>query len=734
MGMTRDEITSLVTTTVGQTDSASVTLCNTFVQRAYEMVWNAELWRDTVTIDTTGAVTAGVNTYTMPSGFDRVISLQLLSGGVPVGFLDPTTTAFILQTEPTALTTQGVPTKYEEFVHTDGTKKIRLFPLPNASYTLTMSGKRVCPTLGATDNLQIRNIDNAVIALATADMYTRQRQLGKAGEMAKKAGAFIEEARKIELEQTNKPRLSKTATVTVNNFGELVDAVCERVGTWTPDNVILARNFLKRRYRMIWDSFAWKDSLTTATASTTNAQNYITMPSGIERAISVTADGKLLDPVDAAYLMQVDPTIFTRSGVPLVFEERDVSGAKRIMLFPIPDAVYSVTVAGKKTITNLSADTDAPVIRNIDNVLIVFAASDLQARLGNNEQAKALVEEGSAELQALQKLESEQTFRARVSKPLTVAGNSLAEMTGAVAARTGQYAPDAAILIKDFLRRNYQQVYNSNLWTESTVEINVTSVTGILILPEFVDRVVAIRGNSNLGQLSAAQPSLFYGINPQIFEQTGDPLAFSYLTSVGMPILPTTAEPIRVDSSSANDKTAVFIKGEQAVTGDVISESLTLNGLASVVTTNNFLVLLTVAKNITSGNVGVYGNTSSVHFGTLLANERERKHIRIQFRPTPTANVACKVLCKRRITPFMQDEDTPLLRDIGNVLIELASADMFSKLGNKDGSMDAKAKADQALKTLIDLETQQGASSYQIVPEVETWSNWYDSDLAFISK
>jgi len=727
--MTRDDIVILVTTTVGQTDSASVTLCQSYVQRAYEVVWNAELWRDTVTIDTSGSVAQGTNTYTMPTGFDHVISLQLLSGGVPVGFLDPTTSTFILQTEPTALTTQGVPTKYEEFVHTDGTKKIRLFPVPNAAYTLTMSGKRVCPTLGATDPLQIRNIDNAVVAFATADMYTRQRQLGKAAEMAKKAGAFIEEARKIELEQTNKPRLSKTATVTVNNFGELVDAVCERVGTWTPDNVILARNFLKRRYRMIWDSFAWKDSLTTATASTTIAQNYITMPAGIERAVSVTADGKLLDPVDAAYLMQVDPTIFTRSGVPLVFEERDVSGAKRIMLFPIPDAVYSVTVAGKKTITNLSADTDSPVIRNIDNVLIVFAACDLQARLGNNEQAKALLEEASAELQALQKLESEQTFRARSSKPLTVAGNSLAEMADTVAGRTGQYTPDATILIKDFLRRNYQQVYDSNLWTESTVEIDIISATGVLVLPNYVDRVISIRGNSNLGQLSAEQPSIFYGINPWIFEQTGDPLAFVYLAPVGVSTLPTGTEVIRLVSTSAADKTPVFLRDET-----LGYQSVTLNGTTPVLTTIGFKAPITVAKGITTGTVSAVGNTSSALLVELLANERERKHIRIQFRPTPTANVTCKVLCKRRITPFVQDEDTPLLRDIGNVLINLAASDMFSKLGNKDGAMDAKAKADQALKTLIDLETQQGANSAQIVPEVEYYGDWIDSDAWIVAK
>src|ERR1044072_3919335 len=151
--MTRDQIVSIVTKTVGQEDATSVSLCNDYVQRAYEMCWNAELWRDTVTIDSTATIAQGTNTFNLPSGFDRIVSIQLLSSGVPVGFLDPTTSTFILQSEKDALTTQGVPTKYEEFVHTDGVKKVRVFPVPNAAYTFTISGKRTCPTLGASDSL-----------------------------------------------------------------------------------------------------------------------------------------------------------------------------------------------------------------------------------------------------------------------------------------------------------------------------------------------------------------------------------------------------------------------------------------------------------------------------------------------------------------------------------------------------------------------------------------------------
>lgn len=525
--MTRDDISDLVTKTVGMTDATSLALCNTYVQRAYEMVWNAELWRDTVTIDTTPTVAQGTNTFALPASYDRIIALQLLSGSNPVGFLDPTTSHFVLQTEPTALTVQGVPTKYEEFVHTDGTRKVRLFPVPNASYALTLSGKRTCPTLGASDSLQVRNVDNAVVSLAIADMYTRMHQLGKAGEMAKKAGAYLDEARKIESEQSNKPRMAKNTTVS---------------------------------------------------------------------------------------------------------------------------------------------------------------------------------------------------------------GNSLSELTDAVSARTGEWSPEGQILIKEFLRRNYQSVYDSYLWAESTLVIDKASVTGILILPPNVDRVVSIRGNSQLGQLSAVQPSLYFGINPQIFEQTGDALAFSYQTSVGVFKLPTISEVFFIASTSTSDKAPVYLMGEDGQ-GNIVSESITLNGTSNVTCANVYMVPLTISKGVTAGTVTVTGLTSTTQFLSLLPGERERKHIRIQFQPTPTANVTCKILCKRKITPLVQDEDTPLLRDIGNALINLATADIFSKLGNKDGSMEARMKADAAVKTLIDLEMNQGAMTAQVVPDVDYYMNdFMDADSWYVAK
>jgi hypothetical protein len=55
---------------------------------------------------------------------------------------------------------------------------------------------------------------------------------------------------------------------------------------------------------------------------------------------------------------------------------------------------------------------------------------------------------------------------------------------------------------------------------------------------------------------------------------------------------------------------------------------------------------------------------------------------------------------------------------------------MFSKLGDAQQAAVSKAKADDALKVLIDLEKQQGAITAQVIPEVEpmaSFDSWSDA-------
>lgn len=500
---------------------------------------------------------------------------------------------------------------------------------------------------------------------------------------------------------------------------QMENQVAAKLGQSDTTSRSLIRTFIGNRCRMIYDAFPWRDSEMTATASLAST-NVTTLPASMDRIIAIRSNGDtFLDPINVNMLLQTDPTIFERVGLPTVYEEYTDSStnAKKVKVYPTPNTTVALFIVGKRTMPDLTADGDTSILRNIDNVLITYTMGDMLERQRQYEKAKSKFEEAGAMLEAAKALETGQANQPRRSKQMTVAGNSLSELTDAVCARTGQWSLDAIILIKDFLRRNYQMVWDSCNWSESTVMANVSTDGSEIVLPVYFDRVISIRGDVNLGQLSIVEPSLYFGIAPGIFEQTGSPLGFSYLAPVGVGILPPTREKLAIKSSSATDKTNVFVMGESA--GGHLSENVVLNGTTEVLTVNDYDVPLTVAKNVTAGDVRIRANTSNIVLETILAAERERKHMRLWIQPTPTATQTCLVLGKRTIKPLVQDEDTPMLRDIQGVLIAAASADMFSKMGSDKAASDAREQAKTALEGLITLETRQGAYSACVVPEVE---------------
>lgn len=517
---------------------------------------------------------------------------------------------------------------------------------------------------------------------------------------------------------------------------QMENQVAAKLGQSDTTSRSLIRTFIGNRAKMVFDSFAWRDSEMTATASLAST-NITTLPTGMDRIIAIRANGDtFLDPININMLLQTDPTIFERVGLPTVYEEYTdpADNSKKVKVYPTPNTTVALFIVGKRTMPALTADADVPILRNIDNVLISYAMGDMLERQRQYEKAKAKFEEAGAMLEAAKALETGQANQPRRSKQMTVAGNSLAELTDAVCARTGQWSLDSIILIKDFLRRNYQMIWDACNWSESTVIANVSSDGSEVILPVFFDRVISIRGDVNLGQLSVVEPSLLFGIAPSIFEQTGSPLGFSYLTPVGVGILPPTREKLAIKSASASDKTNVFVMGESA--GGHVSENVVLNGTTEVLTANDYDTPLTVAKSVTVGDVRIRANTSNIVLETILAAERERKHMRLWIQPTPTATQTCLVLGKRTIKPLVQDEDTPMLRDVQSVLIAAASADMFSKMGNDKAAADARDQAKTSLEGLIKLETQQGAYSACVVPEVEysrSLNDW-SSDAWIVQK
>src|ERR1041384_2940823 len=103
---------------------------------------------------------------------------------------------------------------------------------------------------------------------------------------------------------------------------------------------------------MIQDSFPWRDTEMTATASLASV-NTTTLPANMERVTSIRANGDtFLDPINANLLLQTDPTIFESTGLPKVYEEYTDSStnAKKIRVYPTPNTTVALFIVGKRAL------------------------------------------------------------------------------------------------------------------------------------------------------------------------------------------------------------------------------------------------------------------------------------------------------------------------------------------------------------------------------------------------
>jgi hypothetical protein len=282
----------IICTELGVYDDASLLMCAVFLSRQYVNLWDKYPWGDTMGTGR-AQILAGISVVDYPVGMDRITTLRVSTGAVgtppeeptnpideieppttpdevdalaPVPlnsyFLDPVDATFLIESEPTIFEDRGWLLKYYEEIGNAANRQIRLYPIPIWGTTLFFYGKLICPGLVAdTDASVIRNIDNALIAYATARFLRRQRQFGKAEIQEKKGAEEEAQAWNLEQQQANQPRRTKATTVAGNSLAEMTDAVCQVCGQWTPEYRQVIREFLRRNYQTMYDTFLWPESL-----------------------------------------------------------------------------------------------------------------------------------------------------------------------------------------------------------------------------------------------------------------------------------------------------------------------------------------------------------------------------------------------------------------------------------------------------------------------------------------
>jgi hypothetical protein len=446
----------------------------------------------------------------------------------------------------------------------------------------------------------------------------------------------------------------------------------------------------------------------------------------MERIVSIgSPGGELLDPVDESFLLEAEANIFTSQDFPKYYTEM----AGTVTVYPAPAKDTQFYVFGKKVFPGLATDDATSVLRNCDSAIMAFAQSDMLQRSRQYEKGKYKYQEALALLETAKSVERDQANRPRRNKNLTVVGNSLAEMTDAVCGICGQWTPDIRILVREFLRRNYVALYQLMLWPESTVVVKVGYTGEQVILPHFVDRVIAARTADGF-TLMPNDVSYLFAVSPMVFEGAGAAISMSILTPVGVGSLPANPpEGLLITSSEGTDGgKRVFIRGETG--GTEVMEEVILGPLAltPVQTRYAYDVPLTISKPVTDGDITVNGLVTTELYEFIPRDEYERKHQRVWLLPPPSASTVldpsdCEkgvlILGKRQITPLRTEEDTPIITGAQNVLVAAAAADLWGRLGNLDLSQKYSTRAEAATKALVSENTDQSAYCPKIVPVIE---------------
>jgi hypothetical protein len=556
------------------------------------------------------------------------------------------------------------------------------------------------------------------------------------------------------------------------NLAEMASFICSELGVFDDTALGLCKKFLSKEYHTLWDKYPWGDANGYGSVQVAAAVKIINYPDGMDRVITVRAsqgasgvpppvvpdepddpeapapvslDSRFLDPVDSTFLIESEPTIFEDRGYVRYYEEIGNATQRQIRLYPIPTWGTTLLFYGKLICPGLVADTDTIGIRNLEPAVMAYAYFNMLQRQRQYGKADLKRKEAQELEQVAWNLEQQQANQPRRTKAITVAGNSLAEMTDAVCTICGQWTPEYRLIIRECLRRNYQTMYDTFLWPESLVMVRVPYASEQVVMPPYIDKVLGVRGTNDM-RMFPADAVLFLDITPSIFEEIGDPIGYTTLTPVAVSTLPATTTRLLLASTSPVDRTKVFIRGEVLATGQELQEELTLQGTAPTPTQYSYDIPLTIAKGITLGdvtvNAAIAGDevTAGGNLAIIPANQRELKHQRLWFLPAPNSHnipeagyFTALVLGKRAIRPLVTDQDTPIITGVQQILIAAAAGDLFRKLEKHDLAAAMLQKASSSTDVLKAKNMDQAASSPRFVPQIEShayvagvggWNTW----------
>lgn len=190
---------------------------------------------------------------------------------------------------------------------------------------------------------------------------------------------------------------------------EIANYVGEKVHSTDSDSIAVFKQFVDRRYEMIWNAELWRESMGTYSTSVGSGTSVIDLTIEMDFPVSAYWDEREITPVDYQRVFQINPALLDESGTPTDFivlsKSVSASGTRpRIQLIRVPNETKTLLVLGKLVVTPLT-DNDSPTISGIDNALVTYVEADALEYLQQYAKAQAKLQEAGAHMQLMRDME-----------------------------------------------------------------------------------------------------------------------------------------------------------------------------------------------------------------------------------------------------------------------------------------------------------------------------------------
>jgi hypothetical protein len=270
---------------------------------------------------------------------------------------------------------------------------------------------------------------------------------------------------------------------------------------------------------------------------------------------------------------------------------------------------------------------------------------------------------------------------------------------------------------RKYIQSRYQMIYEGCPWRDVCAAMVVPLATEqVTILPYLIDRVISVRWSNNFS-LRNEQLWTVIQVDPNRFDQVGDPISFSIYSPSAVAVSPS-GHKLAMGTSTATSPFTISVYG--AYQNQDREETISVaNNSTIYLSATPYDEVYSLSKSVNNADLAVSREDSGAQLLYLRTFEKERTHQRLHFHSTPQNARSGLLLYKKSFKPLINDSDAPEIKGIDNALLSAAISDMLAGQRQYSKAQAQMSESVAMIAVMQDLERHQSANLVRIIPDPE---------------